>query len=138
MKSYQKGFRRFIVYTLVGCFDTAMDWCAFTLMHAVFLATPAASQVVGYLVGCGCCFLIQGSLTFGDGGGCDWDKLLRFALWNLVSLTITTVLITVLTRAGMWAYLAKLFVTMEEGIANYFAYKYLVFHVKRSDRRDRA
>ena len=65
-------------------------------------------------------------------------SLACFVIWNLVSLTITTVLITVLTRAGMWAYLAKLFVTMEEGIANYFAYKYLVFHVKRSDRRDRA
>ena len=78
------------------------------------------------------------SLTFGDGGGCDWEKLLRFIIWNLISLSITTVLITVLTRAGMWAYLAKLFVTVEEGVVNYFAYKFLVFHVKSSDRRDRA
>ena len=138
MKSYRKGYRRFLTYALVGCFDTAMDWLAFTLMHALLLATPELSQTVGYLVGGVCSFMLNGRVTFGDGEGCKSEKLVRFVLWNAASLAVSAVLISALTHWGMSAYYAKIIVTLEVALVNYIGYKYIVFHVKRINRRDRA
>ena len=39
--------KRFATYALVGCFDTGMDWAAFTAPHALQHAAPPVGQAMG-------------------------------------------------------------------------------------------
>ena len=43
--------KRFATYALVGCFDTGMDWVAFTTAHELLHFTPLICQAIGYIVG---------------------------------------------------------------------------------------
>ena len=48
--------KRFATYALVGCFDTGMDWVAFTTAHELLHFTPVICQAIGYFVGTVCSF----------------------------------------------------------------------------------
>ena len=39
--------KRFATYALVGCFDTGMDWVAFTTAHELLHFTPVICQAIG-------------------------------------------------------------------------------------------
>ena len=39
--------KRFATYALVGCFDTGMDWVAFTTAHKLLHVTPLICQAIG-------------------------------------------------------------------------------------------
>ena len=88
--------RRFATYALVGCFDTGMDWVAFTTAHELLHFTP-----------------------------------LRFVVWNVVSLGVSEMMIGLLTHFGLNPYIAKIGVTLEVALLNYFGYKYIVFAVPK-------
>ena len=38
--------KRFATYALVGCFDTGMDWVAFTTAHELLHFTPVICQAI--------------------------------------------------------------------------------------------
>ena len=136
MKSYQRGYRRFLTFTAIGCFNTLMDCSAFAMMNSLFLVPPAFSQAFAYFVGAVCSFLLHGRITFGDGQGYESEKLMRFIIWDLCSLTASAILMAAVTRLGMGAYTAKIFVTIEVALVDYFGLKHIVFQVQRSDRRE--
>ena len=138
MKSYQRGYRRFLTFAAIGCFNTFMDCGTFALLNGVLLAPPAISQAFGYLVGAICSFLLHGRITFGDGQGLEHEKLLRFVMWDFASLTASSMLMCAVTHLGLSAFYAKIFVTLEAALVDYFGLKHLVFQVQRSDRREQA
>ena len=81
--------KRFATYALVGCFDTGMDWVAFTTAHELLHFTPMLCQAIGYAVGTVCSYFLNGRITFRDGHGARWRQCARFAAWNVVSLALS-------------------------------------------------
>ena len=110
--------RRFATYALVGCFDTGMDWVAFTTAHELLHFTPLICQAIGYIVGTICSYFLNGRITFRDGHIARWRQCLRFVVWNVVSLGVSEVMIGLLTH-------------FEVALLNYFGYKYIVFAVPK-------
>ena len=64
--------KRFATYALVGCFDTGMDWVAFTTAHELLHFTPMLCQAIGYAVGTVCSYFLNGRITFRDGHIARW------------------------------------------------------------------
>lgn len=81
--------KRFATYALVGCFDTGMDWVAFTTAHELLHFTPLICQAIGYIVGTICSYFLNGRITFRDGHIARWRQCLRFVVWNVVSLGVS-------------------------------------------------
>ena len=75
--------RRFATYALVGCFDTGMDWVAFTTAHELLHFTPLICQAIGYIVGTICSYFLNGRITFRDGhiARCGSVRALRRGTW---------------------------------------------------------
>lgn len=71
--------KRFATYALVGCFDTGMDWVAFTTAHELLHFTPMLCQAIGYAVGTVCSYFLNGRITFRDGHIARWRQCARFA-----------------------------------------------------------
>lgn len=90
--------KRFATYALVGCFDTGMDWVAFTTAHELLHFTPVICQAIGYFVGTVCSYFLNGRITFRDGHIARWRQCLRFVMWNVVSLGVSEVMIGLLTH----------------------------------------
>lgn len=135
MKRWIAQFKRFLTYALVGCVDTALDWTAFTVTHELLKLTAPACQAAGYLVGAISSYLLNGRITFRDGSGKRWLQCIKFITWNVFSLLVSTGLIALLTAWGMNAYWAKVGVTLEVALLNYFGYEYLVFKVRKYPKR---
>ena len=92
--------KRFATYALVGCFDTGMDWVAFTTAHELLHFTPLICQAIGYIVGTVCSYFLNGRITFRDGHIARWRQCLRFVVWNVV-VRIKTVA-TMVTGMVAW------------------------------------
>lgn len=135
MKRWIAQFKRFITYALVGCVDTLLDWTAFTVAHELLKLVPATCQAAGYLVGAISSYLLNGRITFRDGSGKRWLQCIKFITWNVFSLLVSTWLIALLTGWGMSPYWAKVIVTLEVALLNYFGYEYLVFKVRKNPKR---
>lgn len=133
----KKQLLRFAVFAVVGLVDTLLDWSAFTLVRELFHAPAAACQTAGYLTGALSSYLLNGRLTFRDGSGRRWFQCLKFVLWNAASLGVSALLIQLLVRCGVPVYIAKLIITIEVGLFNYFGYKYLVFRVKKPQKESK-
>lgn len=131
MKRWISQLKRFITYALVGCVDTALDWAAFTAAHELLEAAVPMCQAAGYLVGAISSYLLNGRITFHDGSGKRWLQCIKFVTWNVFSLLVSTGLIALLTGWGMSPYWAKVGVTLEVALLNYFGYEYLVFKVQK-------
>ena len=71
--------KRFATYALVGCFDTGMDWVAFTTAHELLHFTPVICQAIGYFVGTVCSYFLNGRITFRDGHIARWRQCARSA-----------------------------------------------------------
>ena len=111
--------KRFATYALVGCFDTGMDWVAFTTAHELLHFTPLICQAIGYIVGTICSYFLNGRITFRDGHIARWRQCLRFVVWNVVSLGVSEVMIGLLTHFGLNPYIAKIGVTRENAYVPY-------------------
>ena len=74
---------------------------------------------------------LNGRITFRDGHIARWRQCLRFVVWNMVSLGVSEVMIGLLTHFGLNPYIAKVGVTLEVALFNYFGYKYIVFAVPK-------
>lgn len=134
MKRFRAQWMRFVTYAVVGCADTALDWAAFTLAHELLHLAVPACQAVGYLIGAVSSYFLNGRITFRDGRGRRWTQFVKFTAWNVFSLLVSTGLIALLSGWGTDPYLAKVGVTLEVALFNYFGYKYLVFKVKRNSK----
>lgn len=132
MKRWLSQCKRFLTYALVGCVDTGLDWAAFTAAHELLKLTAPTCQAVGYLVGAISSYLLNGRITFRDGSGTRWLQCIKFITWNVFSLLVSTGLIALLTAWGMSAYWAKVGVTLEVALLNYFGYEHLVFKVRKN------
>ena len=86
---------------------------------------------IGYIVGTICSYFLNGRITFRDGHIARWRQCLRFVVWNVVSLGVSELMIGLLTHFGLNPYIAKIGVTLEVALLNYFGYKYIVFAVPK-------
>ena len=130
--------RRLLMYAAVGCVNTTLDWCVFTVLTELLHTTPRLGHAVGFAFGMTSNYLLNRQFTFRDGdGGSLLRQLSLFIAVCLVSLSVTTWLIGLLTNLGMNKYVAKIIVTMLSICINYFGIKKLVFRVKDNKEEDK-
>lgn len=131
-------YRRPILFAVVGCINTLVDFGVFTFCAELLRFGAGASQTAGYLAGIACSFLLNRNVTFRDGRGSALYEALRYIVVNLLSLGVSTLLIWVFTNAGLNKYIAKIAVTVITMLINYFGYKIFVFRIKdnKEDQRD--
>ena len=126
-----KKYARVIKFGIVGVINTAVDFIVFTLVSELLHFSPAAAQTAGYCSGIVCSFILNRLVTFSDAKKKDTaGQALRFVIVNGASWVLSTVLIALFTKLGMWKYLAKVIVTGVTIVVNYFGYKILVFRIK--------
>jgi putative flippase GtrA len=130
MKALIKKYRRVILFGLVGCTNTAVDFLTYTVALKLLMLSVGVSQAIGYTVGLVCSFLLNRRFTFRDGGRRLWGQMILFLLVNLITMGISVLSINLLTGAGMNPLLAKIPVTGIVMVCNYFGYKLIVFQVR--------
>ena len=124
-------YKRVILFGLVGCVNTLVDFAFFTFCNELLALPLQLCQVVGYCCGILCSFLLNRNVTFRDGERNLGMQLSLFLLVNLVTLGISVGSISLLVHAGLWEYVAKALVTGIVMICNYFGYKIIAFRVPK-------
>lgn len=124
-------FKRVISYGIVGCMNTLTDFLAFTLATELGGLSPSVSQGIGYACGIACSFVLNRRYTFRDGTRRLWGQLALFLTVNLLALGLSSLLIRALAATGLNVYIAKIFTTLVFMVLNFFAYKFVVFRVKK-------
>jgi putative flippase GtrA len=136
IKTLFHKLRRFITYGLVGCINSMVDFLAFTFCHSLLHLSPEFSQAIGYASGITSSFLLNRNLTFRDGKGRVGEQFIKFICVNGTTLTLSVVLISIITEAGVNPYLAKVVITASLGILNYLGNKIIVFRVQKGKGDD--
>ena len=131
--------RRLLRYGAVGCANTAIDWCVFTLLTELLGAAPALGHAIGYVCGMTSNYILNRVYTFRDGdGGSLKRQLPLFIAVSLVSLGASTLVVWLLTRWGVNKYVAKVVSMAISTTINYLGIKTLVFRIynNKEDQRD--
>ena len=131
MKEKLLAHKRPIIYMIVGGINTAVDIAVFHLLYLFSPLSVALCNVIGYMSGILCSFLLNRGVTFKDGKNQKIPKqALRFLVVNGLSLGIGTLGVHFLYLAGLNATVAKGMITVLTAIINYFGYKLFVFEVE--------
>ena len=131
IKELFSRYKRVILFGLVGCVNTLVDFAFFTLFLELLRQPLQLCQTVGYCSGVICSFLLNRNITFRDGERGLWMQLALFLLVNLVTLAISVGSLSLLVGLGLWEYIAKLLVTGIVMVCNYFGYKIIAFRVPK-------
>ncbi len=132
MKDLLLKYKREIVFGLIGCVNTLVDFLAYTVSHEWFALPADYCQAVGYCFGVICSFILNRRFTFRDGERRLWGQMFLFAAFNLGMLGLSSWIVGRLVSGGLNIYLAKIPVTVFVMVCNYFGYKLIVFRVKRT------
>lgn len=125
-------FREFILYAIFGCINTLIDFLVFTGTHELLHLPTELSQVCGYMAGLISGFFFNRNITFKKEGSSNFAlQVVKFILVNAVSLGTSTLLISVLEKAGLNEYIAKVLVQIVVILINFFGYKFFVFRRKK-------
>lgn len=123
--------KRLILYVIVGGINSGVDFLVFKLLYTFSPLAGAVIQVISYLSGVGCSFVLNRTLTFRDGAEKSISRQApRFLLVNGISLGISVLAIHLLLQTGISATIAKAGTTVLTALINYFGYKIFVFDVK--------
>ena len=130
IKNLLQRYKRVILFAMVGCVNTLVDFLAFTACNELLHWPVELCQTAGYCCGILCSFLLNRNFTFRDGARRLWRQLFLFILVNLVTLGISVLCIRLLVWTGLNEYIAKIMTTGVVMVCNYFGYKLVVFQVK--------
>ena len=131
--------RRLLTYGAVGCANTAIDWCVFTVCTELLHASPPLGHALGYVCGMTSNYILNRVYTFRDGdGGSLKRQLPLFIAISLLSLGVSTLVVWLLTRWGVNKYVAKVVSMALSTTINYLGIKTIVFRIynKKEDQRD--
>lgn len=128
-----RKFRSFILYAIIGCFNTLLDFLVFTGAHELLKLSPEVSHVLGYIAGFVSGFVLNRNITFRKENSSNvFLQVLKFLLVNLLSLGTSTLVLHLLTGAGLNEYIAKVLAQIVVTLINFFGYRFFVF---RKDRQ---
>lgn len=123
--------RQVIIFALVGCMNTAVDFGVYSLLVAFSPLGLGLCQTAGYSAGLVNSFVMNRQFTFRDAKDSGFSvgmQVLRFLVVNGVTLAISILCLRLLTDGlGMNPYLAKVPVTLLVMVVNYVGYKLFVF-----------
>lgn len=121
-------FRSFILYAIIGCFNTLLDFLVFTGAHELLHLSPEISHVLGYIAGFISGFVLNRNITFRKENSSNvFLQVLKFLLVNLLSLGSSTLVLHLLTGAGLNEYIAKILAQIVVTLINFFGYRFFVF-----------
>ncbi|RCX16255.1 putative flippase GtrA [Fontibacillus phaseoli] len=128
---------QFIKFNMVGVLNTTVDFAVFAALTGWGIGNGTA-QILSYSVGTVNSFLMNKGYTFKDREVTGRMKLfevkqfLRFVVLNLIVLTVSLVLLTLMaSHAGLHALIAKLGVTCITLILNFYGSRKWVFRERR-------
>lgn len=134
MREIFARYIRLIKFGIIGCINTAVDFLVFSLVSTGFAMAPSIAQAFGYCAGIICSFILNHRVTFSDAkketASGEAHRVLRFVIINGISLSFSVICMDYLTDGGMWAYLAKIIITVITMVINYLGYKIFVFKIK--------
>jgi len=82
-------------FSVVGLFNTAVDYIAFYIMLAIINADKSISQIVATAVAMCGSYIINKYWTFSQKGKKSNTQIIKFIVTNLVSMTCTIILMNV-------------------------------------------
>ena len=131
ISKFMQKHRRFIIFVLVGCINTAVDFLTFVLVHRLTGLPEKYCQAISYAAGGMCSFILNRTVTFKDGEKMKLPtQFIRFWAVNLTSLLVSMLGIEALMKAGFHVYVSKLLITAAVAVINYLICKLAVFRVK--------
>ncbi|WP_410770794.1 GtrA family protein [Fontibacillus sp. BL9] len=133
VKWLKPSFLQFIKFNMVGLLNTAVDFAVFAVLTGWGIGNGAA-QIVSYSAGTVNSFFMNKGYTFNDRRVNGRKKVfevrqfLRFVILNLIVLTISLALLSIMASyAGVHALIAKFGVTCVTLILNFYGSRKWVF-----------
>jgi putative flippase GtrA len=121
-------FRSFILYAIIGCFNTLLDFLVFTGAHELLHLSPEISHILGYVAGFISGFVLNRNITFRKENSANvFMQVFKFLIVNLLSLGSSTLVLHLLTGAGLNEYIAKILAQIVVTLINFFGYRFFVF-----------
>ena len=128
-----KKYKRFIVFAIIGCINTGVDFLVFKAAGALTSLAVEYCQAAGYTAGIICSFILNQTITFRDSEkGKTAFKVVRFLVVNAVTLGVSMYGIKLLVGSGINENIAKIMIIGLTMILNYIGYKLFVFRVKET------
>ena len=126
-------FARLIKYGIVGIINTLVDYGVFTLAYQLLGAAPGASQIIGFMCGSVCGYLLNSNFTFREGKGRTKGQFFQYVIIDIILALFSGWLMELASGAGINAYLAKIVLTVVIMLLHYVIFKHLVFRIKKEE-----
>jgi putative flippase GtrA len=126
-------FARLIKYGLVGIINTLVDYGVFTLVYQLAGLEAGPSQILGFMCGSACGYVLNSNFTFREGKGRTKGQFFQYVGVDIVLALFSGWLMQLASGAGINAYLAKIVLTVVIMLLHYIIYKYIVFRIKKEE-----
>ena len=126
-------FARLIKYGLVGIINTLVDYGVFTLVYQLAGLEAGPSQILGFMCGSVCGYVLNSNFTFREGKGRTKGQFFQYVGVDIVLALFSGWLMQLASGAGINAYLAKIVLTVVIMLLHYIIYKYIVFRIKKEE-----
>lgn len=126
-------FKRLIKYGIVGVINTLVDYAVFTLVYQLAKVSPDVSQIVGFMCGSVCGYVLNSSFTFREGRGRTKGQFWQYVGVDIALALFSGGMMRLASAAGINAYLTKLVLTAAIMLLHYIIYKYIVFKIKKEE-----
>lgn len=126
-------FARLIKYGLVGIINTLVDYGVFTLVYQLAGLEAGLSQIIGFMCGSVCGYVLNSNFTFREGKGRTKGQFFQYVGVDIVLALFSGWLMQLASGAGINAYLAKIALTVVIMLLHYIIYKYIVFRIKKEE-----
>ena len=126
-------FARLIKYGLVGIINTLIDYGVFTLVYQLAGLEAGPSQIIGFMCGSVCGYVLNSNFTFREGKGRTKGQFFQYVGVDIVLALFSGWLMQLASGAGINAYLAKIALTVVIMLLHYIIYKCIVFRIKKEE-----
>ena len=129
-------YRRLISYGIVGCINTVADYLAFSLLYYLISAPVELSQIVGFLSGTCVSYLLNSNVTFKEGKGRTRAQFIQYIGFDVVMAVLSSWFMGWAEKhIPIPVLYVKIGVTIAVALLHYTIYKYVIFRIKKEDRR---
>lgn len=119
--------RTLLVFLCVGCVATLLNYSVFSLLFVILQTNYLVASAVGFISGAVLGYILNKSLTFKDTSSFSLKVFMSYIAVNVVSLSLSLILLEVLVRSGVNPLVANFFCIGLTAVTNYLGIKKFVF-----------
>jgi putative flippase GtrA len=140
-RSFREGvvvrFHRLWTYCFFGCINTAIDFGVFSLLKLVLHVPVGIAQAAGLLCGSSNGYLLNSTITFGEGRGRTKGQYFQYVGVDVVLAVLTGAFMQwAETHVPLPAIVMKIPVTAVATVIHYIVYKKVVFRIRKDERSE--